>query len=247
MLKVNAISKSFGGVQALREVSFDLQQGQMLALIGPNGAGKSTCFNVINGQLKPDSGSVHLDQHRIDGLKPEAVFRLGVGRTFQVAQTFSSMTVIENVQMALLSKAGMLKQFWAAARGQMLEPARLALEQVGLLDQADRADSNLAYADLKRLELSIAMAGSPKLLLMDEPTAGMAPHDRLGLLALTQRIARENNTAVLFTEHSMDAVFKYADRVLVLARGELIAAGTVAQIRADPKVQAVYLGVALDA
>jgi ABC-type branched-subunit amino acid transport system ATPase component len=243
MLKVNSISKGFGGVQALSELSFELQPGRMLALIGPNGAGKSTCFNVINGQLKPDGGSVQLDQQRIDGLGPEAIFRLGVGRTFQVAATFSSMTVIENVQMALLSKAGRLRHFWKAARDQMLEPSRLALEQVGLMDQANRPASNLAYADLKRLELSIAMVGAPKLLLMDEPTAGMAPNERLGLMALTQRIARENNTAVLFTEHSMDAVFKYADQVLVLARGKLIAQGSVAQIRADPKVQAVYLGV----
>ncbi len=241
LLQVKGISKAFGGVQALNNVSFNLEPGQMLALIGPNGAGKSTCFNVLNGQLKPDAGSVEFARQRIDSLGPEAIFHLGVGRTFQVAATFSSMTTLENVQLALLSKSKQLSWF-RVARDAHVAQATQVLDRVGLKPQSQTAASALAYADLKRLELAIAIASEPKLLLMDEPTAGMAPHERLSLMALTQSIARESQTAVLFTEHSMDAVFQYADQVLVLARGELIASGTVEHIRANPQVQAVYLG-----
>jgi branched-chain amino acid transport system ATP-binding protein len=242
VLQVNQISKSFGGVQALKQLSFDLHAGQMMALIGPNGAGKSTCFNIINGQLNPDRGTVEFAGQRIDQLGPEAIFKLGVGRTFQVAAVFSSMTALENVQMTLMSKAGKTKQLFTNAREQYTIEAQLVLARVGIQEQAQLAASALAYADLKRLELAIAIAGEPTLLLMDEPTAGMAPQERLALMALTQSIAREKNTAVLFTEHSMDAVFQYADQVVVLARGELIAQGSVEQIRANSQVQAVYLG-----
>ena len=241
-LEVEALQKRFGGVQAVRGVSFAVQPGEMLALIGPNGAGKSTCFNMLNGQLRPDAGRVRLLGRDITGLAPRRVWRLGVGRTFQITATFGSMTVLENVQMALLSHHRRLGQLWTPVARMDRAPAEALLARLGMADQAGRPCGILAYGDLKRVELAIALANDPKLLLMDEPTAGMAPQERVGLMALTAGIARERGIAVLFTEHDMDVVFSHADRILVLDRGALIAEGTPAAVRADPRVREVYLG-----
>ena len=242
VLQVEGLHKAFGGVQAVADVSFAVTAGEMLALIGPNGAGKSTCFNMLNGQLVPDAGVVRLAGRDIVGLRPRAVWRLGVGRTFQITATFASLSVRENVQMALYSHAGrlrsMLSRFGAAFRTE----ADGLLAQVGMLDQAGRTCGVLAYGDLKRVELAMALANEPRLLLMDEPTAGMAPRERVALMELTAGLARQHNIAVLFTEHDMDVVFSQADRIIVLDRGELIAGGTPAEVRANPKVRAVYLG-----
>ncbi|OWT74561.1 MULTISPECIES: ATP-binding cassette domain-containing protein [unclassified Achromobacter] len=242
LLQVTDLSRDFGGVRAVDGISFDLRAGEMLALIGPNGAGKSTTFNMIGGQLRPSSGQVRLDGRAITGLPPRAIARLGVGRTFQVAATFAAMTVLENVQMALLAHDRKVFHAWRPARAARRDDALALLEQVGMQAQATRPCSELAYGDVKRVELAVALAGRPRLLLMDEPTAGMAPAERHALMALTQRLARERGMAVLFTEHSMDVVFTHADRLLVLARGKLIAQGTPAQVRADAQVQAVYFG-----
>jgi branched-chain amino acid transport system ATP-binding protein len=241
-LEVQGLRKSFGGVQAVRDVSFALLPGEMLALIGPNGAGKSTCFNMLNGQLRPDAGTVRLRGRDITGCRPRQVWRMGVGRTFQVTATFGSMTVRENVQMALLSHRRRLGGLWRPARALETEAADALLARLGLADQAGRACGILAYGDLKRVELAIALANEPSLLLMDEPTAGMAPGERVALMALTAEIARERGIAVLFTEHDMDVVFAHAGRILVLDRGRLIAEGTPEAVRADPRVREVYLG-----
>lgn len=242
LLQVSHLAKSFGGVRAVDDVSFELADGELLALIGPNGAGKSTCFNMLNGQLRPDGGSIVLAGSEIAGRRPREVWRLGVGRTFQITATFVSMTVRENVQMALLSHHGRIRDAWSRARDQYCEAADRLLALVGMREQAARPCSVLAYGDLKRLELAVALANSPKLLLMDEPTAGMAPRERLELMALTARIVAEQGIAVLFTEHDMDVVFKHANRILVLDRGRLIASGTPQQVRADESVQKSYLG-----
>jgi len=242
LLQVTDLCRDFGGVRAVDGISFDLRAGEMLALIGPNGAGKSTTFNMIGGQLRPSSGQVRLDGRAITGLPPRAIARLGVGRTFQVAATFAAMTVLENVQMALLAHDRKVFHAWRPARAARRDDALALLEQVGMQAQATRPCSELAYGDVKRVELAVALAGTPRLLLMDEPTAGMAPAERHALMALTQRLARERDMAVLFTEHSMDVVFTHADRLLVLARGKLIAQGTPAQVRDDAQVQAVYFG-----
>jgi branched-chain amino acid transport system ATP-binding protein len=241
-LSVRALSKAFGGVHAVREVSFDVKPGEFLAMIGPNGAGKSTCFNMINGQLRPDSGEIHFDGRNIAGLHPRDIWRLGVGRTFQVAATFGSMTVAENVQMALISHAREIYRFWPAAHTLHRDRALQLLDQVGMRAAADRPGRELAYGDIKRIELAIALANDPKLLLMDEPTAGMAPRERNELIALVKKLVVERGISVLFTEHSMDVVFAFADRIIVLARGRLIADGPAAQIREDAKVQEVYFG-----
>lgn len=242
LLQVNNISKAFGGVKAVNGVSFDLPSGQLLALLGPNGAGKSTCFNILNGQYKPDSGSIRFDGHEIGGMKPRDIWRLGVGRTFQISATFSSMTVVENVQMALMSRERKLFQLWRPAALYFRDEAMELLEQVGMAAQAERPCGVLAYGDVKRVELAIAMANRPRLLLMDEPTAGMAPRERNALMALTKKLVVERNLSVLFTEHSMDVVFAFADRMIVLARGQLIAEGDGETIRNHPKVQEVYFG-----
>jgi len=242
VLEVAGLFKSFGGVRAVDDVSFAVSAGEMLALIGPNGAGKSTCFNMLNGQLAPDNGIVRLDGRDIVGLSPRAIWRLGVGRTFQITATFASLSVRENVQMALYSHAGRLRSLLSRFGAAFRPEADGLLDQVGMLDQAERACGVLAYGDLKRVELAMALANQPRLLLMDEPTAGMAPKERVALMALTAGLARARNIAVLFTEHDMDVVFGQADRVIVLDRGALIAGGTPEEVRANAQVRAVYLG-----
>ncbi|MBN8903418.1 MAG: ABC transporter ATP-binding protein, partial [Rhodospirillales bacterium] len=236
------LRKSYGGIDALAGVSFALRPGEIVALIGPNGAGKSTCFAVLNGQQRADAGRVLLDGIAVGGLAPARLLRRGVGRTFQIAARFASMTLRENVQVALLGRHGGV---WAAF-GRLAHRHRAAgdalLAAVGLAGQGDRPAAALAYGDVKRLELAIALAGAPRLLLLDEPTAGMAPPDRRALMALVRDLARATGCTVLFTEHDMEAVFGTADRILVLDRGHLIAAGPPEAIRADPQVQAVYLG-----
>ncbi len=241
-LSIKGLSKAFGGVRAVNEVSFEVKQGEFLAMIGPNGAGKSTCFNMINGQLPPDSGEIVFEGKNIAGLVPRDIWRLGVGRTFQVAATFHSMTVAENVQMALLSHAREVYRFWRAAADMHRERALELLAQVGMRDAADRPSRELAYGDVKRVELAIALANEPRLLLMDEPTAGMAPRERNDLIALVKRLVVERRISVLFTEHSMDVVFAFADRIVVLARGRLIADGNAQAIREHPQVREVYFG-----
>jgi len=242
LLAVSGLSKAFGGVRAVEDVGFQLARGELVALIGPNGAGKSTMFNMLNGQLHPDAGSVVFGGKELVGRKPREIWRLGVGRTFQIAETFASLSVIENVQMALISDDRRLYRVWRRAAQHRRGDAYRLLDLVGMSAQAERPCSVLAYGDVKRVELAIAMANDPKLLLMDEPTAGMGPAERNELMALTKRLVSERGVAVLFTEHSMDVVFAYADRILVLARGRVIAEGPPTEIREHPKVQEVYFG-----
>ena len=242
LLRVQGLGKSFGGNRAVDDVSFSVAPGELLALIGPNGAGKSTTFNMVNGQLHPDSGSIQLDGQELIGRRPREVWQMGVSRTLQIAETFSSLTVAENVQMALLSDDNRLFSLWRRATHYRKTDALALLAQVGLQAQADRPCSELAYGDVKRLELAIALANKPRLLLMDEPTAGMAPAERNKLMALTRDLVSQHGLAVLFTEHSMDVVFGFADRIIVLARGRLIAEGQAQDIRQNPKVQEVYFG-----
>jgi branched-chain amino acid transport system ATP-binding protein len=242
LLAVQNLNKRFGGVVAAKAVTFSLEAGEMLAIIGPNGAGKSTTFGMVGGQLRPDSGTVTLLGEPITGLPSRAIWRKGVGRTFQIAQTFVSMTVAENVQMALVSHHGRTRDLLARTRDLYRPEALGLLDRVGMRAEADRPVAELAYGDVKRVELAIALAAAPKLLLMDEPTAGMAPRERAGLMELTAGIARRDRIGVLFTEHDMDAVFAHADRILVLVRGEIIAAGTPDEVRQNARVKQVYLG-----
>jgi branched-chain amino acid transport system ATP-binding protein len=245
LLSVKGLSKSYGGVHAVRGVSFELNAGEILALIGPNGAGKSTCFDMLNGQTVPTSGRINLLGRDTSGMMPREIWRLGVGRTFQITATFPTMTVRENVQVALVSYRAQLYNLWHSTPRFNRAEANSLLELVGMAGYAERPCGELAYGDLKRLELAIALANEPKLLLMDEPTAGMAPRERIELMRLTARIAREKSIGVLFTEHDMDVVFEHADRILVLNRGTLIAEGSPEEVRRNPEVRAVYLGEGL--
>jgi branched-chain amino acid transport system ATP-binding protein len=245
LLSVEGLTKSYGGVHAVRGVTFALKPGEILALIGPNGAGKSTCFDMLNGQKSPDSGRIMLLGKDTTGRAPREIWRLGVGRTFQITATFPTMTVRENVQVALVSHRGQLFNLWSSTPELARDEAGRLLELVGMSGYADRPCGELAYGDLKRLELAVALANQPKLLLMDEPTAGMAPRERIELMRLTARIAKEQAIGVLFTEHDMDVVFEHADRIIVLNRGTLIAEGSPEQVRGNPQVRAVYLGEGL--
>src|SRR6266446_495524 len=195
LLSVEGLSKSYGGVHAVRNVSF-----------------------ALKAQNIPDSGRISLLGQDTTGKKPRAIWRLGVGRTFQITATFPTMTVRENVQVALVSYDGQLFNLWASTPKFAQAEANRLLELVGMSGFAERPCGELAYGDLKRLELAVALANQPKLLLMDEPTAGMAPRERIELMRLTARIAREQSIGVLFTEHDMDVVFEHADRILVLNR-----------------------------
>jgi len=242
ILEVRHLSKSYGGIRAVRDVSFAVDAGELVGMIGPNGAGKTTCFNMLNGQIAPDAGEILLGGRRLDGLPPHQIWRQGVGRTFQVTQTFGSMTVRENVQMALLSEKRRLFSFFSTATRFQTDLADDLLQRVGMREQAQRQCAVLAYGDLKRVELAVALANRPKLLLMDEPTAGMAAGERAALMRLAAELARSEGLAVLFTEHDMRVVFGFASRVIVLHAGEVVASGAPAEVRGDPKVKEVYLG-----
>ena len=242
VLAVEGLAKSFDGVDALRGVTFHVQAGELVALIGPNGAGTTTCFNCINGQLRPDAGRVTLAGTDITGRSPRDIALAGVGRTFQVAATFASMTVRQNVDVALLSHAGRVQALHMLPASTQRSQTDSLLERAGVASLADRHVATLPYGDVKRVELALSLAGNPKLLLMDEPTAGMAPADRGTLMTAAAQLARRDHVAVLFTEHDMDVVFGHADRVIVLDRGVLIAEGPPEVIKADARVQAVYLG-----
>ena len=242
LLQVTNLSHSFGGVTAVKQVSFDLEDGQILAMIGPNGAGKSTCFNLINGQLHPDEGNIKIDGQEVVGLKPRHIWQLGVGRTFQVTATFASMTVLENIQVALASFRKKAKSPLRKLKNLFRQEAMELLHLVGIPDYANFVCGVLAYGDLKRVELALALTNQPILLLMDEPTAGMEPADRQHLMDLTSQIVRNRNIGALFIEHDMDVVFTHADRIVVLNRGEKIAEGTPDQVRQNDNVRAVYLG-----
>jgi branched-chain amino acid transport system ATP-binding protein len=242
VLRVENLRKSFGGVDAVAGVSLSLARGEVRALIGPNGAGKSTLFNILAGALRADAGTVELEGRPIGGLPSHVIARRGVGRTFQITATFGTLSVLENVQLARLSHRRRTAALLTPAARLEAQAARALLDEVGLAEHAARPAGELAYGDLKKLELAIALAGEPRLLLLDEPTAGMAAAERVSLMSLAVGIARERGLTVLFTEHDMDVVFAAADRILVLHEGHVIADGLPAVVREDRQVQAVYLG-----
>ena len=242
LLAVRGLRKAFGGVHAVDGMEFDVAPGEAVALIGPNGAGKTTCFNMLGGQLRPDAGSIRFGGKELAGLAPHQICRLGVGRTFQVAATFPSMTARENVQTTMLSHRRRLWSVWPPARKQFVEETDALLGKVGMAADADRASGILSYGDLKRLDLAMALAGDPRILLMDEPTAGVAVAERHALMELIVGIVRERHISVLFTEHDMDVVFGHAARVIVMHRGKIVTQGPPDAVCADAKVKEIYLG-----
>jgi branched-chain amino acid transport system ATP-binding protein len=241
LLEVSSLSKWFGGVHAVRDVSFSVAAGEIVAVIGPNGAGKTTLFNLIHGELGADGGDVRFAGRSTLGLATHAIADLGIGRTFQIAANFPSMKVRESLALAIAAKEGT----YASMRG-LLDVAASrcdeSLRRFGIDDLADTHCAALSYGDAKRVELALALVGEPELLMMDEPTAGMAPRSRRELMQLAVELARQVGAAVIFTEHDMDIVFGFAQRVIVLDRGELIVDGSPQRIRDDAKVHAAYLG-----
>ncbi|MBP8148916.1 MAG: ABC transporter ATP-binding protein [Limnohabitans sp.] len=248
-LQVRGLSQQFGGVQALTEVSFAVQSGQCVALIGPNGAGKSTCFACLAGQQAPLAGEVFWQGQPLLAKTPAERQRLGVARTFQVAQTFEALTVLQNIQLVLRGSPGL--SWWGRLDTRQRTRALQFVDQAGLAPLADQTVADLPYGAKKRLELAMALAGLPEagcdteplqaLLLLDEPAAGLALAERSAMMALVRQVAAQGVT-VLYTEHNMDAVFGVADRVLVLMQGRLVADGTPEAVAQDPQVRERYLG-----
>ncbi|HYG87229.1 MAG TPA: ABC transporter ATP-binding protein [Azospirillum sp.] len=241
-LEVQGLSKSFGGFKAICDVGFTLRKGTITAIIGPNGAGKSTLFNLITGHYPPTSGRVVLDGRDITGIAPHRLGSLGLGRSFQRTNIFPRLTVFENVQAALIAHHGKGRRLFALAQSLFRQETAELLASVGLADRADRPAGTLAYGDQKQLELGIALALQPSLLLLDEPTAGMSSRETEHCIDLIRRIVRGRGITLLFTEHDLDVVFSISDRILVLQQGRLIADGAPEAVRCDEQVKRVYLG-----
>jgi branched-chain amino acid transport system ATP-binding protein len=244
LLEVRTVVKSFGGLRALQDVSLSVAKGEIRAVIGPNGAGKSTLFNVMTGLLKPDSGDVVFEGEPITGMPPYRIIRKGIGRSFQITNIFPRMSVFENVQVALFShhRTGNNPLYLARKFTRVGEEALALLGQVGLAEKYDSSASILSHGDQKRLEIAVSLASRPKLLMLDEPTAGMSRFESRETVALLQRISREQGLTLIFTEHDMDIVFAISEKIMVLQQGAVIADGTPAEIKANPDVRKAYLG-----
>ncbi len=243
MLKVENLVKSFGGVAATRDVTLDFPAGSLSAVIGPNGAGKTTLFNLITGHLKPDSGRVLLDGENIAGMMPAQIVHRGLGRAFQVASIFPSLTVLESMTAAVMSHRGESANMWRrfpidAAQKRAMEH----LDLLGLADAGGLLSRNLSHGDQKLLDIGLALALEPKVLLLDEPTAGMGPEERWAMIEKVQALWRLGGMTLVFIEHDMDIVFKIAQTVRVLRYGAVLAEGVPDEIRANEAVIDAYLG-----
>jgi branched-chain amino acid transport system ATP-binding protein len=242
MLEVRQLGKSFDGFVAVDGVDFGVAERQIAAVIGPNGAGKSTLFNLVTGHLRPTTGQVLLDGRDITGAAPHNICRMGIGRSFQRTNIFPKLTVFENVQAALLSHHGRGRNFWLRSELLYRDETEALLESIGLSRHADETAGTLSYGAQKQLELGLALASDPKILLLDEPTAGMSANETHDTIRLLERIAGARGLTLLFTEHDMAVVFSIAQKVAVLHQGKLIAEGSPEAVRADPEVRRVYLG-----
>ena len=242
VLETKDAFKSFEGFVAIRDVSIDLKEGEKHAIIGPNGAGKTTLFNLITGHLKMDHGSVHFGGHDITGTEPHQVVKLGLARSFQRINIYPRMTVFENVQVALIARDGRSFHMFSLGYNLNRDETGELLQLVGLHDTADEIAGELAYGKQKQLELAISLASQPRVLLLDEPTAGMSPAETVEAMELIKQITEARGLTLLFTEHDMGVVFGIADRISVLHHGELIFSGPPDHVREDPEVRRVYLG-----
>jgi branched-chain amino acid transport system ATP-binding protein len=242
MLEVRDLRKAFDGFQAVGGVTLGVARGQIAAIIGPNGAGKTTFFNLITGHLRPDAGAVVLSGRDITGLAPHDVCRLGMGRSFQRTNIFPRLTVFQNVQAAFISHRGRGLSLFSRVEGLFRDETHGVLESIGLRDKADEMSGFMSHGNQKQLELGIALASEPDLLLLDEPTAGMSATETRKTIGLIECITRERGLTLLFTEHDMDVVFSIAQKISVLHQGRLIAEGAPADVRNDPEVRRVYLG-----
>lgn len=234
LLQATGLNHHYGAVHAVRKVDLAVQAGELLAMIGPNGAGKSTVFGLLSGDLNTRSGRVVLGQQDIGRASVQSRAALGLGRTYQTAAPFATLSVLENLRVAATAVPSL-----AAQRSAQLESV---LAGSGLAALRDKPVQDLPYADWKRLDLALVLVQQPRVLLLDEPTAGLAHAERVAMMQWVRSLAKTQQMAVLFTEHNLDAVFEYADRIAVLVRGALLAQGTPAEIAANPDVQAAYTG-----
>lgn len=244
LLRVEGVTKSFEGFVAVRDLNLTVEQGQMACIIGPNGAGKSTTFNLITGHLEPTQGRVYFHDRDITGLQPHKICQMGMGRSFQRTNIFPRLTVFDNVQVAVLSHVKKSLNMFTPAKKLVQEETYALLEDVGLADEAHSISGTLSYGFQKQLELGIALASEPEILLLDEPTAGMSPQETTSTIHLIGTIARDRGLTLLFTEHDMDVVFSIAEKITVLHQGEVLAEGKPDDVRKNPDVQRVYLGEA---
>ena len=244
ILKLDAVDKAFGGLQVTSRVSFSVMPGEISAIIGPNGAGKTTLFNQITGHLIPDAGAIYFKGENLIGRRPQQIVARGMGRAFQIASIFPDETVLDNVRVACLSKLGQTRRYWRSVMDfkQATEDAYSILTSLGLQDQAQRLAYEMAHGDQKLLDIGIALALRPTLLLLDEPTAGMSPDERQTTRELIKKLWKEFDLTLVFIEHDMDMVFGIAQTVRVLAQGALLAEGTPDEIRANKQVITAYLG-----
>jgi branched-chain amino acid transport system ATP-binding protein len=242
ILGVEKVRKSFDGFVAINGVSFSLQKGEICSIIGPNGAGKTTLFNLITGHLRIDEGKLIFKDQDITNRRPYQICRLGVGRSFQRTNIFPRLTVYQNIQAAVLVHQGRSFTFFRPVDSFFQKETEEILGRVGLGEYAQTVSGSLSYGFQKQLELGIALASEPELLLLDEPTAGMSAQETHQTIELIGRITREKGLTLLFTEHDMEVVFSISERIMVLYQGRLIAEGTPHEIRCNPDVQKVYLG-----
>jgi branched-chain amino acid transport system ATP-binding protein len=242
LLEVRGLAKRFGGLKAVDGVDLDVAPRERRAIIGPNGAGKTTLFNLITGYFRPDAGSVLFDGTDLTGKATYRIAQAGIGRAFQITSIFPGLSVFENVQLGRFAQRGETAQPVGTAAGRHADEVHEILDSVGLLELRRERAGNLSHGDQRALELAISLALEPKLLLLDEPTAGMAPAETERTMQLIRRIADERSLTLLFCEHDMDVVFGTAERILVMHMGRRLAEGAPDEIRADPEVRRVYLG-----
>jgi branched-chain amino acid transport system ATP-binding protein len=242
ILKVDDLTKSFGGLMAAAHISFSIQQGERSAIIGPNGAGKTTLFNLLTGQLRPDEGQVYFQGEEITGLPPHQICRKGISRSFQRVNIFPMLSVFENIQVAVLAAQRRTRKLFSAARSMARKETQMILESINLGGEGGVISGTLSHGNQKRLELGIALAGNPRLLLLDEPTQGMSPDETTKAMALIDRVTRERGITLVFIEHDIGAVFAIADMIRVLHMGSIIAEGKPEEIRENDEVQRIYLG-----
>ncbi len=242
LLQIENLMKAFGGFQATDGVDLSVEKGSLRSLIGPNGAGKTTLFNQITGYLVPDSGRVVFKGEEITGLHPYEISRKGITRAFQIINIFPRLTVLESVQLAILAKRGDTLKCFAPAKRMVWDEAMAVLETVGLAERATALARELSHGDQRVLELALALAGEPELLLLDEPMAGMSPFERVKVTELIQKIHQDRGVTVLFCEHDMDVVFGISEKVTVLHQGRVIAEGPPEEIKRNEEVHMVYLG-----
>lgn len=242
VLKASGLVKSFGAFTAVNDVSFTVNQGEALAIIGPNGAGKSTLFDLLTGRKTPDRGEVQLFDESVGHMKPWKRVKRGLGRSFQVSSVFPTFTAEENVQIGLMLATGRTWNAWARATETQKAEAAALLAKVGLGAKKDVRASDLSYGDQRTLELAVALSTRPKLLLLDEPTAGMGREESRECLGLIRAIAAEENLPIVFVEHDMNVVFSFATRVMVLVAGQVLVDGEPEAVRRDQRVKEAYFG-----